>query len=312
MRYRAAIVGLGRVGMLFDEDKSRRRTWTHFSSYERLADRFDLVAVCDPDSERRKTAIARRPSLRAFASLDELLDSEPVDVISICTPIDLHAEQILRCAGRVKAIICEKTISSDTVSGTEAADACNASGTLLAVNYYKRFEASVQIARRLLGDGDLGDVRSASALYSGPLDAVGSHAVDLLRFLVGSLEVASTADASVLFRMTGNSVAALLHAGPRSDLVFEVDIIGTEGRARILENCARLEVSRFAPSGRYDGYRELFDESSFTESSEPFLLLFTEVADALDGRRDRLTSDASGALHTQRLLDTIHAQIRQP
>jgi predicted dehydrogenase len=312
MRYRAAIVGLGRVGMLFDEDTSRRRVWTHFSSYERLADRLDLVAVCDPDADRCHAAIARRPSLRAFASLDELLDSEPVDVISICTPIELHAQQILACAGRVRAIICEKTISSDAVSGTAAMDACYASGTLLAVNYYKRFEASVQRARRLLGDGDLGDVRSASALYSGPLEAVGSHAVDLLRFLLGSLEVASTADASALFRTTGSSVVALLHAGPRSDLVFEVDIVGTEGRARILENCARLEVSRFAPSGRYDGYRELVDESSSTESSEPFLLLFTEVADALAGRRDGLTSDASGALHTQRLIDTIHAQIRQP
>jgi predicted dehydrogenase len=312
MRHRAAIVGLGRVGMLFDEDTSRRRVWTHFSSYERLADRFDLVAVCDPDADRCNAAISRRPSLRTFASLDELLDSEPVDVISICTPIDLHAKQILRCAGRVKAIICEKTISSDTVSGTQAADACNASGTLLAVNYYKRFEASVQRAHRLVGDGDLGDVRSASAVYSGPLDAVGSHAVDLLRFLLGSLEVASAADTSALFRATGNGVAALLHAGSRSDLVFEIDIIGTEGRARILENCGRLEVSRFAPSGRYDGYRELVDESSFTESSEPFLLLFTEVADALDGKRDGLTSDAPGALHTQRLLDTIHAQVRQP
>ena len=112
MRYRAAIVGLGQVGMLFDDDPKRRRTWTHFSAYERLTDRFDLVAVCDPDAGppgRRAPRAPRRADVRA---LDDLLDAEPLDVVSLCTPIALHAEQVEACAPQVRAIVCEKPLSA--------------------------------------------------------------------------------------------------------------------------------------------------------------------------------------------------------
>ena len=142
MRLRAAIVGLGQVGMLFDDDPSRDRTWTHFSAYERLSDRFELVAVCDPDPARRATAADRRPAVCAFAALDEMLDSEPFDVISICTPIPLHARQVEACAPHARAIVCEKPLSADVPAAESAVGACAASGTLLAVNYYKRFESA--------------------------------------------------------------------------------------------------------------------------------------------------------------------------
>ena len=312
MRHRAAIVGLGRVGMLFDEDPKRSRVWTHFTAYERLADRFDLVAVCDPDADRLAAAAARRPGVRTFAALDELLDADPVDVVSICTPIALHAEQVEACAPQVRAIVCEKPLSADAASAERASAACAAATTLLAVNYYKRFESAVQVVHRLVNDGVLGDVRAATALYSGPFDAVGSHAVDLLHFLLGPLEVTAAAGGSALLRFGALGSAALVQTGPREDLVFEVDVIGSEGRARVLDNCDRIKVSRFAASPRYEGYRELAGVSSSDETAEPFLLLFTEVADVLDGKRAQMTSDAAGALGTQRILDAIQSRVRQP
>lgn len=306
MSLRAAIVGLGQVGMLFDADPNRRRTWTHFSAYEQLTDRFELVAVCDPDPDRCRRAAERLPAVRTFATLDDLLRAESLDIVSLCTPIAIHAEQVKACAGRTRAIVCEKPLSANLASAEAAVGSCATSGTLLAVNYYKRFEGVVQEAARLIGDGALGAVHTATAMYAGPLDAVGSHAVDLLHFLLGPLEVTAVAGESALLRFGDGGVAALMATGPRADLVFEIDLIGSEGRARITDNCERLEVARFAKSTRYAGYRELARaEDDVHAASDPFLSLFAELADALDGSRQPLTSDGASALATQRVLDKI-------
>jgi predicted dehydrogenase len=303
---RAAIVGLGRVGLLFDEDEKRSGVWTHFSAYEQLGDRFDLVAVADVDPARRELALARRPSLRAFEALGELLASESVDVVSLCTPTELHAAQIAACAGRARMVVCEKPISGDFPSGEAAIKACTEAGTLVAVNYYKRFETSVREVAQLLSQRAIGDVHAAAALYAGPLDAVGSHAVDLLQFLVGPLTVSHGDGRSALLGFGADGVATLAATGPREDLVFEIDLIGSEGRLRILDNCARFELSRFRPSPRYDGYRELVGEPGpATRADDPFLRHFLEIADVLDGSQPRLTSDAASALRTQRILDRI-------
>jgi predicted dehydrogenase len=303
---RAAIVGLGRVGMLFDDDPSRDRTWTHFSAYERLSDRFELVAVCDTDPARLARASDRLPAVRTFAALEEMLDSEPLDVISICTPISLHTQQVETCAPHARAIVCEKPLSIDLPAAESAVRACAASGTLLAVNYYKRFESSIRRAAHLIAEGSVGAVHSGTALYAGPFDAVGSHAVDLLDFLLGPLGVSAAVGGSALLTFGDAGVAALMSTGPREDLVFEIDVVGAEGRIRIVDNCERLEVSRFTTSTRYGGYRELAPPTNEALApSEPFLSLFSELADVLDGEREQLTSDGASALRTQAILDAI-------
>lgn len=316
MPLRSAIVGLGQVGMLFDDDPRRRRIWTHFSAYERLADRFDLVAVCEPDAERLERAAARRPELRTYRTLDELLDAEALDVLSLCTPLELHADQVSAAAGRVRAVICEKPLGADLSSSERAVEACKASSTLLAVNFYKRFEPAVQTAAQLIRSREIGTVRSATALYTGPLDAVGSHAIDLLQFLVGPLELVDATvgptGASALLGFGDRGVAVLLSAGPREDLLFEVDIVGSEGRLRILDNCARLEVAHFEESSRYGGYRELARATAagVDDEGEPFLLLFAELADALDGLGEAgLTSSGASALGTQSILDEMSTHV---
>jgi predicted dehydrogenase len=309
-RLRSGIVGLGQVGLLFDEDPKRRGVWTHFSAYERLARHFDLVAVCDIDPVRRKKALDRR-NVRAYESLETMLAEETLDVVSLCTPLDLHAQQILQCAGRVRAIVCEKPLSAVGKQGREAVERCEETGTVLVVNYYKRFEPGVALLRkRLLAK--LGDLRQVIGLYSGPFESVGSHMIDLLRFISGELtlrsawrsESAADAWCAVLQGSQGQS-AVLLHTGRREDLIFELDVIGTKGRATVSENGSRLLWQRFRASERYSGYRELHPAGVKLPLGERFLPLFHEVRLALGGRRVAWTIDGRDALRTQDLLDSI-------
>ena len=310
-RYKAAVTGLGHVGLLFDDDPKRTGVWTHSRAYERLAKRFELVAACDPDSVRRTKAQARFPGLHVYSQLEDMIGSEKLDVISLCTPPELHLGQIGALAGRVRAIICEKPLGGRGAAAACVVDHCRSSGTLLAINYYKRFDGAVPAAAQLIRDGRIGAIRSASALYAGPLDAVGSHAIDLLCFLLGSLELRHaerTADDRhiAVFRFAGDGRAVLQQTGPREELIFELDIIGSNGRIRILDNCDRLEYKSFVASSRYSGYLELQDATTpALKAAERFLPLFEEVADCLDGGAVTLTSDGTSALIAQNLLEKI-------
>lgn len=311
--YRAAIVGLGQVGLLFDLDARRSGVWTHFTAYERLAKYFDLVAVCDPDSDRVALARQRRPSLLGYADMVEMLDRETLDVVSLCTPPALHADQVQRCAGRVRAVICEKPLSVTAVEAEGAVAACEAAGTWLAVNYYKRFAARIPAARRALAEGRVGRVKIVNALFSGPLDAVGSHMFDLLRFLLGEITPVGRPTVagdrwSLAFLSGEGAIVQVQNAGPREEFVFECDILGDAGRLRLLNNGSDLEFYRYHESPRYSGYRELQPEVLPNESPvERFLPIFLETAEVLAGQRSALTSDGANALRTQRLIDAVDA-----
>jgi UDP-N-acetylglucosamine 3-dehydrogenase len=315
--YRAAIVGLGQVGLLFDSDARRSGVWTHFTAYERMSLHFDLVSVCDPDNSRHSLAKQRKPTLNCYDSLEELLNGQQIDIVSLCTPPHLHAEQIVQCAGRVKAIICEKPLSADSPSAHPALEACRKAGTFLVVNYYKRFDEMVPFVKKLLAHRGIGRVKLVNAVYCGPLDAVGSHMVDLLRFFFGELKVEGQVSRaaerySVQLRTECDTLVHLHNVGPREQFVFEMDAIGDEGRIRLLNNCRDCEFLRYRESDRYSGYQELYPATvELFEKMERFLPLFLETAEALRGQRQTLTSDGENALRTQLLIDSIANHLAQ-
>jgi predicted dehydrogenase len=315
--YRAALVGLGQVGLLFDSDPRRSGVWTHFTAYEKLANYFDLVAACDPDQSRLEVAKKRRATVRCYDNLDELLSRERLDVVSLCTPSELHAEQIAQCAGHVKAILCEKPLSTDSQSARSALDACRNTETVLAVNYYKRFDGLVPSVKTALDTHELGTVKLVNAIFCGPLEAVGSHMLDLLRFFFGELSlenhVTKVVDRySVHLRTETNTLVNLHNVGPREEFVFELDIIGDQGRIRLLNNCDSCEFFRYCDSDRYSGYRELYPAKlSPYVPAERFLPLFQETAEVLRGKRRALTSDGENALRTQFLIDTVAEHLDQ-
>jgi hypothetical protein len=89
-------------------------------------------------------------------------------------------------------------------------------------------------------------------------------------------------------------------------LIFEIDVVGSEGRLMVLDNCSRLTWSRFEASPRYGGYRELVAQPiDAWPTRERFVPLFVEIADALDGGTGSLTSDGRTALETQVILEGI-------
>ena len=86
--------------------------WTAGSQIERgfsvLADRFDVVAACDTDPRRLEDFAHRYGIARCETTLPAILAMPDIDVVSICTPPNLHCEQVLATLRADKHAICEK------------------------------------------------------------------------------------------------------------------------------------------------------------------------------------------------------------
>ena len=111
-KLKAAVIGLGNVGILFDDDPKRKvsgEIWTHFSAYQRLETLYDLIAVVDPDISKFDRARIRIPHVLCFPSIEEMLSKIQVDVASICTSDELHLKCLEPMLGHVKGIFLEKT-----------------------------------------------------------------------------------------------------------------------------------------------------------------------------------------------------------
>lgn len=170
----------------------------------------ELVAVCDINPD--KLAMAKEkygiPEDHAFLDYHDLLSSGYVDAVSICTPNDVHVKVAMEAVKQGIPFACEKPLSVDAPTAKPLFDAVNETGIKNMVCFSYRFKAAARYAKDLIAEGRIGTVRHVYARYlqawgnplkdcprvwrfdhaqsgSGTLADLGSHALDLARFLTG-------------------------------------------------------------------------------------------------------------------------------
>jgi predicted dehydrogenase len=183
-----------------------RRVPVHYPDCEGVA---RLVLAADEVEDRARAAAARLGYAAWTTDWREVLAHPEVDAVSIATPNFLHREMALAAVEAGKHFWGEKPLGRFPVETIEIAEAAEAAGirTIVGLNY--RHPPAVQHARRLIGDGVLGEptqfrmqfVASYSANPRGALSwrflrdlaglgvlgDLGSHAVDLAQFLLGPI-----------------------------------------------------------------------------------------------------------------------------
>ena len=154
MKHRACIVGAGRIGVGYNWPP-HPFPYTHLDAYRALADRVEVVGICDPDRSRR-TWIQERYSDPDFSgpalweSDERMLWKVKPDIVSLCTPPEARAGVLKTCkAVGVRGVWCEKPFAT---SGTRVLAYEYSVGLTLQVNYIRRFEPMHQrVVKDLLG-----------------------------------------------------------------------------------------------------------------------------------------------------------------
>jgi predicted dehydrogenase len=196
----------------------------------------------------------------AFDSLEDALASG-VDVVHVCTPNAVHAEQALLALERGAHVVCEKPLATTTEESRRMLDALAGSDRIGAVAYHVRGYPLVEHMRATVAEGGLGDVRVVHGRYacddallvtqgwrllpesSGPTYVtadLGAHWFDLAEHVTGARIAEVFADfrtfvpgrpledhASVLLRFdngaAGSAEFSSLAPGRKNQLLFELE-----------------------------------------------------------------------------------------
>ncbi|WP_375573999.1 Gfo/Idh/MocA family oxidoreductase [Ahrensia marina] len=203
----AAVIGTGFIGGV------------HIQALRRLGVDVRGVLGSSPDRGEERAAALGVP--KAYASLDDLLADDSVDVVHVTSPNHAHYPQVKAILDAGKHVVCEKPLAMTSQQSAEMVELAKASGKVAAVCYNIRFYALNQQAHGMVQADDLGDIRFVTGHYhqdwlaketdwnwrlesamGGELRSVGdigTHWVDLTSFITGLKVEAVFAELSTFF-----------------------------------------------------------------------------------------------------------------
>lgn len=265
--YRAAVIGLGNIGFMFDLDSKRSSTWSHVSAYNRCNETV-LTACVETDKEKTQLFTERHPDVPVYSQVEQMFANHSLDIVSIATPTPTHFPILESIAQYpIAAVFCEKPFGPTAKECRMMVSLAEEKKIALAVNHTRRWEATFIEATEIVSRGLIGEIRAMHAYYPGQIYNIGTHLYDLIRMISGALprsvkgvfSGADSSDPSISGTMFFDTFQCMIQAtGKREDLIFEVDVVGDQGRLRVLENGFEVQMYKFQESQRYSGYRELF------------------------------------------------------
>lgn len=282
---------------------------------------FELTSCIDPNTAQRQAFQSRWQVTHGYACWQDLpQDVGAFDVISICSPTGVHAQDIQAAlALKPRLIFCEKPVSLHLVQTQQAVSDCARQQVLLAVNHSRRWSPQVQQLKQQLAKGEWGAVRSVSAVYNKGMLNNGSHMMDLLLNLFGTLHITHVGQAVVDFfdadpsvdacLQTADGVSIQLNVAHAHDYaLFEMQIVTEKGVIAMEDGGARWRFRTAKPSAQLPGYNFLNHGEWVTPQGSPALRnAVANLHDALT-RSAALACTGIHALQAQTLCEQIHQQ----
>jgi len=202
-------LGIGMVGYAF-MGAAHSQAWRTAPHFFDLPMHPDLSVLCGRDPGRLTKAAERLGWESTETDWTRLLVRDDVDLVDICTPGDTHAEIAIAALEAGKHVLCEKPLANSVAEARLMADAAEqaaAQGVMAMVGFTYRRTPAIALARQLVSEGRIGDIRHVRAQYlqdwlsdplspmtwrlqkekagSGALGDIGAHVVDLTQFITG-------------------------------------------------------------------------------------------------------------------------------
>ena len=244
---------------------------THLSGMARIPE-LRVVAGCDISPEARERFVERWsgtwPDLLVFDDYNAMLRDVPLDIVAVATPDHLHAPVVQAAAAAgVKAIFCEKPISTHTDEIDEMLSAIEGNGIVVNVNHTRRWNPTWVAAREALRAGRIGDLVTIIGKIGGERAMLwrnDSHVIDIMNYfananpvwVIGELEAAHAnygtryhgdggrdaklEPAANAFWAYDSGVRAFLSGMKTAVPILEVELVGTTGAITVGDSQAWL------------------------------------------------------------------------
>jgi UDP-N-acetyl-2-amino-2-deoxyglucuronate dehydrogenase len=253
-KIRIAIVGCGRISK------------NHFGSIEQHQDNIELVSICDVQQDVLSEYEAKY-KVKGYLDLEHMLENENLDLVAICTPSGIHADQTEICAKYRVNVMTEKPMATRWNDGVRMVKVCDDAGVRLFVVKQNRRNSTLQLLKRAIEEKRFGKIHMVhlnvfwtrpqeyydQAKWRGTWEFDGgafmnqaSHYVDLLDWLVGpidkvqammsttrDIEVEDTGVLNIKWRNgTLGSMSVTMLTYPKN-LEGSITILGEKGTVRV-------------------------------------------------------------------------------
>jgi predicted dehydrogenase len=190
--YRVGVIGAGSIGSTHIDVLATNK-------------QAQLVAICDSDRALAQQA-AQRAGSHAYTSVREMCFEEQLDGAILCTPPSTHHGIVEELLGHGVDVLCEKPFATDGKLARHMVQTAKDAGRLIMLASKFRYVEDIRWARDVIRSGQLGTILHAEIVFTSSLDMKGrwhvdrsisgggvvidngSHAVDLCRYLFGSIE----------------------------------------------------------------------------------------------------------------------------
>ena len=108
---------------------------------------------------KRAAAAAERYGIEHIPTFEAMLSRADIDAVILATPHSAHLPEAVAAAKAGKHIFLEKPMGLNTVECRQMIDAAKAAGVKITVGQVTRRMEAPRIARRMIDDGEIGDVR---------------------------------------------------------------------------------------------------------------------------------------------------------
>ena len=201
---RVGMAGYGFMGAAHSQG------WRSAPAFFDLPSRVEMTAVAGRNADAVAAAAQKWGWSRSETDWRRLVEADDIDLIDVCTPGDSHVEIAIAALEAGKHVLCEKPLANSPAEAERMAEAARAAaerGVFAMVGFSYRRVPAIGLAKRLVEQGRLGEIRQVRAVYlqdwladasspmtwrldkslagSGALGDIGAHAIDMAQHLTG-------------------------------------------------------------------------------------------------------------------------------
>lgn len=189
-KIKVCLIGAGRAGMI------------HARNFSFSIPGVEIAGVADADGAEAQRAAAELGAPGWYEDYLEAIEKSHADAVIIATPTKYHCEIATMAASRGMDIFCEKPMAMNEEECERMFRAAEENGVILQIGFMRRFDAGFVKAKKMVDEGEIGDVVMVKSLTrgpstphdwmydinksNGPLAEVNSHDIDTLRWFSGS------------------------------------------------------------------------------------------------------------------------------
>ncbi|MNO42950.1 4-carboxy-2-hydroxymuconate-6-semialdehyde dehydrogenase [compost metagenome] len=263
-----------------------------------------VAAICGTSLAKAEGLASHYKGARAFANVNEMLDTAKPDAVYICVPPMSHGDIETALIDRGIPFLVEKPLGTDLKSPEEILYKIEQKPLITSVGYHFRYKDSVNQLKELLGDQTLG---MALGAWMGDMPQVAwwrkqdgsggqfieqtTHIVDLLRYIAGEVEE--------VYAAYGNRVVHQKHEGVGVADVGTVTMKLSSGAVATISNTCIL------PGGVGEIGLSLYtDKSILSWNPDQLEVTSAGVKSIYSGTNNPYVAENEAFLHALRTGDT--------